>query len=387
MLPRHCLAATAVALLGIAGFARAAQPIDPAARLYSEALARLAEGDVKVISDAVPIDKDTGLQFRNISTTRPTVELLKRHEKTLELFHRGAQQPRCAWSQVVVPDDYSSTTRPSTRAAPATAAPTRASTTRAAEESNPYNAALVLAMLQAMRSAQQVENGRVADAVLGMTDVLAVSRQMYDTRSISDFAGAAALESAGIRFIADHLLALPPKDLQKLDERLRALPPAKTLSEVLRPALEQLDRGWEEAQPALATLPATAGTTHDIAMTKTLKDAFDRMGEAAALPLDQALEKLTPVLKNPDEELNGLRFIAIMFLNVRAREVPLQAHRAMLPIAVRVALDGPDAAKSSKDPFGDGKPFDYRKMGKGFQLFSQLVIDHRPVSLEVGVDD
>ena len=56
---------------------------------------------------------------------------------------------------------------------------------------------------------------------------------------------------------------------------------------------------------------------------------------------------------------------------------------AMFKAAVAVVQGGPDKLKNINDPFGHG-PFQYRALGRGFELKSTLRYQDKPITLTVG---
>ena len=57
---------------------------------------------------------------------------------------------------------------------------------------------------------------------------------------------------------------------------------------------------------------------------------------------------------------------------------------SLVRAAIVIVRDGPQAAKTTKDPFGDG-PFTYRAVAGGFELSSRLLgKDGQPLTLKVG---
>ncbi|MBW8883996.1 MAG: hypothetical protein JF612_04295, partial [Planctomycetia bacterium] len=68
---------------------------------------------------------------------------------------------------------------------------------------------------------------------------------------------------------------------------------------------------------------------------------------------------------------------------VREKEIRTQVRRAMLLTAIAVAETGPEKVNQSKDPIS-GKPFEYHKLEKGFELKSQVAFEGQPITLIVG---
>jgi hypothetical protein len=66
-----------------------------------------------------------------------------------------------------------------------------------------------------------------------------------------------------------------------------------------------------------------------------------------------------------------------------AAERRAAARMALFKAALAVVQGGRDKLKDITDPFGDG-PFEYRAVGKGFELKSKLLFKDKPVMLTVG---
>ena len=68
---------------------------------------------------------------------------------------------------------------------------------------------------------------------------------------------------------------------------------------------------------------------------------------------------------------------------VRRAEARLQARQALRKAALAILIDGADAAKTQRDPFGDG-PFEYIPFDGGFELRSKFKAQDKQASLTVG---
>lgn len=96
---------------------------------------------------------------------------------------------------------------------------------------------------------------------------------------------------------------------------------------------------------------------------------FDRQAKA----IEKKLQEVCPLAAHSlFGRLQWMRYL----------DADSEARMAMLKAAIAIALDGPDRAKDFKDPFGNG-PFEYRPIGKGFELKSRLVYQDKPVTLKV----
>src|SRR5436309_1276585 len=82
-----------------------------------------------------------------------------------------------------------------------------------------------------------------------------------------------------------------------------------------------------------------------------------------------------------EHKLAGLLLPAID--KVREKEMTTAIRRTMLLTAIAVAESGSDKVRQSKDPI-TGKPFEYRKLEKGFELKSEVQVEGQPVTLAIG---
>ncbi len=98
-------------------------------------------------------------------------------------------------------------------------------------------------------------------------------------------------------------------------------------------------------------------------------DEFDKVWG----PKELEVAKDNPVFK--------LLFPAVA--HVRRAEARYQVRQALRKAALAILIDGPDAAKAQRDPFGDG-PFEYVPFDGGFELRSKFKAQDKQVSLTVG---
>ena len=114
-----------------------------------------------------------------------------------------------------------------------------------------------------------------------------------------------------------------------------------------------------------------------------LMPIYDPLAKFVALP-QKEFEAQYPPFKEKVQKENPLAALLLPAIDkVRNKENQQRARMEMLLAAITIAHDGPDAAKKTKDPFGDG-PFDYKPLEGGFELKSQLLFDGKPVALTVG---
>ena len=82
--------------------------------------------------------------------------------------------------------------------------------------------------------------------------------------------------------------------------------------------------------------------------------------------------------KTADNPVSKLLFPAVRM--VRQAEDRLFVRRAAVKAALAILINGPDAAKNQRDPFGDG-PFEYLPFNGGFELRSKFKALDKPCRL------
>ena len=130
---------------------------------------------------------------------------------------------------------------------------------------------------------------------------------------------------------------------------------------------------------------ARAVKTFDQAV-KALEDIlpwYDQLAEVAALPRE-GFDRRYPELVGRAKAASPAGGLLLPSLD-RMVEVQRrgQALRSLFKAAIAVVQGGPEKLKDVKDPFGDG-PFEYRALGKGFELKSKLIFRGQPVTLMAG---
>jgi hypothetical protein len=111
---------------------------------------------------------------------------------------------------------------------------------------------------------------------------------------------------------------------------------------------------------------------------------YEELAELGSLPLPEFDRKAKAIA---DKMKTDCPFVARFLFDSLPREryfyAESEARIAMLKAAIAVVLDGPDRLKDFKDPYGDG-PFEYSKVGEGFELKSKLVpYKDKPSTLSV----
>jgi hypothetical protein len=166
------------------------------------------------------------------------------------------------------------------------------------------------------------------------------------------------------------------------------------LMQVLKKAERRKEGSWQDVWKELFS--RTEGPEEDLAKVqsvKSFKDAiklledllpiYDRLAKEVALPWRE-FDDQHPEFAKKAKAANLLAgYILPDMARIVAMERRAQTRLALLKAALVVVKLGPDKLKDIKDPFGTG-PFEYRAVGKGFELKSKLVFKGQPVTLMAG---
>ncbi len=304
---------------------------------------------------------------------------------SLEQMHFGAALPRCVWA-VSLEEDGIRTRLPECQAA------------------------RTLAGLARLRIRLRFEEGNTAGAVDDAVDALTLGRHVSRDGTLIAVLVGIAIDQGVTDTLAEGLPKLDKSALKKLAARLEALPPYMTAADAMRVGEERAGLDWfirevkktkdkdklitllEELSVsegggskarAKAFLEECGGTAEGVVKyAEQTRPLYAEAAKALALPPGE-FEKAWDALnaKSAENPVSKLLFPAVN--NVRKAEDRLLARRALRKAALAILIDGPDAAKSTRDPFGDG-PFEYEPFDGGFVLRSKFKVQDKPVSLTVG---
>jgi hypothetical protein len=315
-----------------------------------------------------------------------TKKLIDSAAYSLEQMHYGAALPRCVWA-ISLEEDGIRTLLPE------------------------CPAARNLTALARLRMRLRFSEGKTAEAVDDAVDALTVGRHISRDGTLIAVLVGVAIEHGVTDTLAADLPKLDVAALKKLAARLEALPPDYTSAEAIRVGEERAGLDWFIRQvkqtkdkdqlinlleemtfsegvgsskaKAKAFLEACGGTAEGVVKyAEETRPLYLAAAQALALPPGQ-FEKAWDALnkKSADNPVSKLLFPAVN--HVRQAEDRFRARRAMRKAALAILIDGPDAAKTQRDPFGDG-PFDYMPFDGGFELRSKLKAQDKQVSLTVG---
>jgi hypothetical protein len=201
----------------------------------------------------------------------------------------------------------------------------------------------------------------------------------------------------------------PPEALKKLDKRMSGPPKSLTLAEAFSGEAANFTtwlRGLEKTDAT--TLFQKGGKLHMLIgggqedqllglLQQRWTDPKTRAAELAgiiaaaskgAAVLSVPREQVQPALDAYLAERQAAGMLATIVLTPKPEHLRLlneesEARSAMLRAAIAMRLNGPDALKTIRDPFGDG-PFDYKATPHGFELSSRLQKRGEHVKLTIG---
>jgi hypothetical protein len=305
----------------------------------------------------------------------------------LEQMHYGAALPRCVWAPSMEEDGVR---------------------TRL-----PYlQAVRNLSALAVLRMRLRFEAGQKAEAVDDAIDALTLGRHASTDGTLISVLVGIAVDHSVTDVLAEHLPDLDKESLKKLAARLEMLPPAGTAALAMLSAEEHGGLDWfirqvkqakdkdqllellgevsdgpsadAKREAGKALLEACGGTAEGILkFAQQARPLYEIVAKKMDLPPEQFDKEVGALVKGEakDNPIFKLLFPAVS--RVRAQEARLQTRQALRKAALAILIDGADAAKAQRDPFGDG-PFEYQPFDGGFELRSKFQYVDKQVSLTVG---
>jgi hypothetical protein len=260
------------------------------------------------------------------------------------------------------------------------------------------------ARLTALHAREAFERG---DAKTGWVDTLTImhlGRHISSDPVMISLLVGTNLESLAIDAVAPYLLEAHLSAAEAAAElaKLPKSPPfTATLAAekrymaewIIRKLREEESRqpgAWKDFWKALFTgtqeeqsppQPESAATA--IRWVEELLPLYDDLARFMSMP-QQQFDAEYPAFKGKTKADHKLARLLLPAIDtVREKESRTKIRHAMLLTAIAIAESGPDKVQQSKDPI-TGKPFDYRKLDKGFELKSQFTVEGQPVTLTIG---
>jgi hypothetical protein len=316
------------------------------------------------------------------------LKLLEVSQGSLDYLHRGASLPRCDWSL-----DYEDGIRMRLPYLVKARSLSRLGALHARHEFSQgrwqagWNDVISL-----FRLARHVEIGptfiqQLVGYVIERTAIDAATPWITEMKSKLPASAFAALDS---------LPAAPAISQVVLDEKrisvawligeLKAAEKRRAGSwrDVWKELMDAMVVGNEgESNPKRAAVATPDSYEEARQLLEDLAPLYDELSRLAALPWREFDERYIEF----HGRARATNSLAPFVLPDLSHLVPMtrrtQAQGALFRAAVAVALDGPDQLKRFSDPFGSG-PFEYRPVGKGFELKSKLIFRGQPVTLTAG---
>lgn len=315
--------------------------------------------------------------WRTVPLDDAAVKLVDASKTSLMYLHRGAKLPACDWGL-----DYNDGI--------SLLLPHLAQSRQ-------------LAQLAALRARYECEHGNRRSGRDDATAMMVLSRHVGRDPVMISHLVRLLIESMVVDLVSPYVpeMRASPQDVLGQFESLPA--PATLQQMVLREKqymadsiVKELNRmehekpgswraGWhmmlgENGPQALKDIESLAKAAKFV---DDLTPIYEPLAKYVALP-HKEFEEQYPAFKEKVYKENPLAGTLLPAIDkIRNKENQQRARMEMLLTAIAIAHDGPEAAKKTKDPFGDG-PFEYKPLDRGFELKSQLLFEGKPVTLTVG---
>lgn len=244
---------------------------------------------------------------------------------------------------------------------------------------------------------ERFDRGRAAEGLDLLFDVLTLGRHLGRDGSLMARLVESAITNMALDALNQEVMRIPREELQKLDARFAALPPANPISECIKSERRMLE--W---YGSLFDNPdKTAAVQSVVKNLLDIEDKVELLRIFATPEVFQAeLRKLQPVYAAIETALSvpyteyepamrnatalsanaGVlaKLVLPVFSSIRTALDRTELQFAITRTGIQIALNGEPAALQSRDPFGTG-PFAYAKLPNGFQLTSSLTADNKPI--------
>jgi hypothetical protein len=311
--------------------------------------------------------------------------LIGKYRMSRVYLHRGAKSPRCDWGE-----DYEDGIRLLLPHLPKS---------------------MTLARLAALNARHEFAQGHWSEGADDVTALLGLARHLQRDRIMIPNLVGPRIEAMAIEAAAPYLPDLKRTLPEAASAVLDSPPTGATLPEMvlmekqigpmwligeLKAAERRKEGSWQGIWDEVFGAPNEGGANpgRDLARAvKTFDQAvkalegilpwYDRLAQVAALPREGFDARYPEFVKEAKtaSPVGGLLLPALdRMVEVQRRN---QAQRSLFKAAIAVVQGGPEKLKDIKDPFGDG-PFEYRALGRGFELKSKLNFRGQPVTLIAG---
>ena len=242
---------------------------------------------------------------------------------------------------------------------------------------------------------EHFDKGRIHEGLDLIFDVMALARHTGCDGTLIGKLVEIAITNMALDAISQELPRVPPKDLEKIDARIAALPAGTSIAEIMKS--ERMMLAWFEnklGNPSELALLQNMGGDDDFKRLildpektrielKKVAVLYDEVEKMMTVPYAE----LAIARKTLDKHVEEAGSIAKMTLPAMGRirdsmdSATLQLE--MTRAAVQIVLKGEAALPQIRDPFGDGL-LKYKKLPEGFELTSNLTREGKPITHAFG---
>ena len=224
---------------------------------------------------------------------------------------------------------------------------------------------------------QALAEGNHSLAIDDLSAAVRVTRQAAATPSFM----AKLIETAALRpafdTLAEHLPAFSKPQLESLRQQLERLPKSPSLEEVFLGEYEVGKRNAAAPDPQTGAVDPTT-----VKMFSELKGFYQALATATSLRKKSFAKKVQEqVEKHPDNPF--AQALANLFPPQHEMATAELIRWAMLETAIRIRLEGEQAASQSKDPVFE-QPFFFKKTDQGFELGSKFQSNGKSIQVRFG---
>jgi hypothetical protein len=265
-----------------------------------------------------------------------------------------------------------------------------------------------LARLACLRARGEFARGDGPAGVDDAADTLVMARHLSaDLTAIITYLVQLGVERISIEAVAPHLAGLDKASLDRLDQRLAALPPGGSLEACMRverdafidwaishlrqmkdqdpwkeKVLQPMSSSPESPTDVDAIVAACGGTRQGVLKAlEGLRPYYDELARLLPLPRDQFRARLADLEKRMEGNPIA-RAVMPSMQRVYDRDAAGRTRLTLLKAAIAVVRAGPEKARDFKD--ASGASIEYQATPDGFELRSKVVDEDQPVVLKVG---
>jgi len=332
---------------------------------------------IAALSEISAEDRKHFVQGFNAAPGENRTARVPRLDRVLKALHRGAQIPDADWGVNVKADG------------PYTEIP-HVSKSRE------------LSRVALFAARAHFDQGRAREGLDIVFGVLALARHVSRDGTLIARYVDSAITTMALDALNQEIPRIPREELQKLDARFAALPPATPISEAIqseRRMTEWYGSQFDHADKKLLVQSVANGLESmedkvELLRVFATREAF----QAELLKLEPIYPAIESALTVPCTEYESAwrnvttiaasagvlaKLLVPTFARTRTVLDRTELQFAAARAGIQIALNGETAAPKSRDPFGDG-PFTYAKLPNGFELTSRLTAENKPIKTLFG---